>query len=105
MSAKVLHLPLRDQEQALAEFQRVDLLRIESLSEINRLINELTRLEDEFITGELNVRSGPRKGQPLTEGGRRRRVDRLSSVAGDLRLALHGDMQLAARSEKLWEAT
>ena len=105
MSAQVLHLPPRDQETALADFRRVDLLREESLREVRGLMNELIKLEDEFITGELNVRSGPRKGQPLTEGGRRRRVERLVQVASGLDRALRGDMQLARRAETLWEAT
>ena len=102
--ARVLHLPPRDQEAVLAEFQRVDLLRSGSLSEVSRLVNELSTLEDEFISGELSVRSGPRRGQPLTEQGRRRRVDRLTSVACDLDRALRGDLQLSRRAEELWRA-
>ena len=95
----------RDRETALAEFRRVDLLREENVNEVHRLMDELIELEGEFIAGELNVRSGKRKGQPLTKGGRRRRVERLVWVARYLGTA-HRDLnQLDWRADKLWEAT
>ena len=101
----MLHLPPQDGETAWAELQRVNLLREESLREVHGLIDELAKLEDEFIAGDLSVRSGPRKGQPLTEQGRRRRVDQLCRTACDLKAALSEDMRLTRRAEKLWEAT
>ena len=39
-----------------------------------RLTRELERLEQPFLEGEPTVQSGPRRGQPLSSAGRRRRL-------------------------------
>lgn len=38
---------------------------------------ELAELERQFVSSDLVIRSGPRRGQPLTRNGRRRRLVRL----------------------------
>jgi hypothetical protein len=42
----------------------------QSLEEDRRISDQLHRIEQRFIEGELVVLSGPRKGQPLTRKGR-----------------------------------
>ncbi|GEM_PF-3261712 len=50
-----------------------------------RLTRELERLERPFVDDELVVRSGPRRGQPLSAAGRKRRLARLVEVGAELR--------------------
>ncbi len=50
-----------------------------------RLRRELERLSLPFVEGEPRVLSGPRRGQPLSPGGRRRRLARLVDVGVALR--------------------
>ena len=50
-----------------------------------RLARELERLERPFLEGEPTVQSGPRRGQPLSASGRKRRLARLVEVGADLR--------------------
>lgn len=42
-----------------------------------RLDRELRQLEDQFVEDVPTIASGPRRGQPLSIGGRRRRLARL----------------------------
>ena len=48
------------------------------------LDREKRRLESQFVDGTPTVLSGPRRGQPLSRGGRRRRLARLVEVATEL---------------------
>ena len=50
-----------------------------------RLARELERLERPFVEGEPTVQSGPRRGQPLSPAGRKRRLARLVEVGANLR--------------------
>ena len=52
-----------------------------------RLTREFERLERPFVEGEPTVQSGPRRGQPLSPAGRKRRLSRLVEVGADLRAA------------------
>lgn len=51
------------------------------------LSRELERLTTQFVDGEPTVQSGPRRGEPLSPQGRRRRLARLVDVAVALRKA------------------
>lgn len=53
-----------------------------------RLARELERLERPFVDGEPTVQSGPRRGQPLSPAGRKRRLARLIEVGAELREAI-----------------
>lgn len=46
---------------------------------------ELAELERQFVTGDLFVRSGPRRGQRLTRNARRRRLVRLLELNTEYR--------------------
>ncbi len=50
-----------------------------------RLARELEDLERPFLEGEPTVQTGPRRGQPLSPAGRKRRLARLVRVGADLR--------------------
>ena len=50
-----------------------------------RLTRELERLERPFVDDDLVVQSGPRRGQPLSTNGRKRRLARLVEVGAELR--------------------
>lgn len=49
-----------------------------------RVRREYEQLETQFVEGDLRVRSGPRRGQPLTASGRRRRLTRLVELGSEL---------------------
>ena len=51
------------------------------------LSREFERLSTQFVDGEPTVQSGPRRGEPLSPQGRRRRLARLVDVAVALRKA------------------
>ena len=53
-----------------------------------RLARELERLEAPFLEGQPTVQSGPRRGQPLSPAGRKRRLARLVEVGANLRDAV-----------------
>ncbi len=50
-----------------------------------RLGKELKHLEGQFIDNDLTVQYGPRRGEPLTRAGRRRRLARLIEVGAEMR--------------------
>lgn len=50
-----------------------------------RLTKEMNRLTRQFVDDDLRVKSGPRRGQPLSPVGRRRRLTRLVDVGVELR--------------------
>lgn len=50
-----------------------------------RLRREHERLEKQFLDGDLLVSSGPRRGEPLSRVGRRRRLIRLVETGHTLR--------------------
>lgn len=50
-----------------------------------RLAHEFDALESLFVEGEPKVRSGPRRGQPLSSAARKRRLARLVEVGSELR--------------------
>jgi len=43
-----------------------------------------SELERQFVENDLTARSGPRRGQPLTAAGRRRRLTQLISLCEEL---------------------
>lgn len=72
---------LEAEEQYDAVVRRVNRLRARR----SKLTRELRALEGPFLEGQPTVRSGPRRGQPLTRTGRRRRLARLVDVGVELR--------------------
>lgn len=50
-----------------------------------RFRRELARLEAQFLDNDLRVTTGPRRGEPLSRAGRRKRLARLVEVASELR--------------------
>lgn len=52
------------------------------------LARELERLERPFVEGEPTAQSGPRRGQPLSPAGRKRRLARIVEVGANLRDAV-----------------
>ena len=59
-----------------------------------RVRRELVRLEAQFLDNDLTVASGPRRGEPLSRAGRRRRLARLIEVGAELR-RLHEEERFA----------
>ena len=51
------------------------------------LERDLRRLQAGFVDGNPTVQSGPRRGEPLSRAGRRRRLERMIDVGVDLRRA------------------
>ena len=71
------------EDQYDAVVRRVNRSRARSL----RLRRELERLTEQFVEGTPSVLVGPRRGEPLTPNGRRRRLARLVDVGVALRQA------------------
>ena len=69
------------EEQYDAVVRRVNRLRARR----TRARRELLRLEAQFLDNDLKVASGPRRGEPLSRVGRRRRLARLIEVGAELR--------------------
>lgn len=53
----------------------------------SRLTRALERIERPFVEDHVVVQSGPRRGQPLSPSGRRRRLARLVEIGTELRRA------------------
>jgi hypothetical protein len=88
MSAEVIPLPIRFDPNSPGAETRYDHV----VQCINRLSAERHRnrrrsseLERQFVENDLVASSGKRRGQPLTEHGRRRRLGQLLSLYRDLR--------------------
>ena len=47
----------------------------------SRLDRQRALLEGEFIENDVTIQSGPRRGEPLSKIGRRRRLDRLVQIS------------------------
>lgn len=54
-------------------------------AERNEATRELGELERQFVDGDLRVESGPRRGQPLSQSGRRRRLARMLDLGARVR--------------------
>ena len=52
-----------------------------------RLAREFERMERPFVEDDLRVQTGPRRGQPLSPMGRKRRLQRLVEIGAELRQA------------------
>ena len=57
----------------------------------------LSKLEDQFVYNDLNVRAGQRRGLPLSPRGRRQRLSRLLDISEDLR-RLNEEERFAVRA-------
>ena len=69
-----------------------------------RLGKELTLLENQFIDNDLTIRSGPRRGKPLSRTGRRRRLSRLVEVGAEIRQLDEQERFSAAALDRMNEA-
>lgn len=69
-----------------------------------RLGKEMTRLEAQFVDDDLMVQTGPRRGAPLSKGGRRRRLTRLVEVGAMLRQLDQEERFSAAALDRMNEA-
>ncbi len=69
-----------------------------------RLAREHERLERQFIDGDLLVASGPRRGEPLSRVGRRRRLLRLVELGCELARLESEERFAAAALERMNEA-
>jgi len=111
MSAVILPFrPRFDPGSADAE-PRYDgvVVRINRLTALRREARrDCARLEREFVENDLAVRSGPRRGQPLTRRGRRLRLDRLLERSAALRELdtelerLHAELDRMNRALDSW---
>ncbi|MEM9173997.1 MAG: hypothetical protein AAGC67_02095 [Myxococcota bacterium] len=66
-----------------------------------RLTREFERLELPFVEGEPKVLSGPRRGEPLSAPGRKRRLARLVEVGADLRAAQEEERFAVAELDRM----
>lgn len=76
------------------EFDKLQEQRLDLLRENWEPFWELQRLENEYVAGEFNVRSGKRRGKPLTKRGRRLRVDRMVGLARQMEVTNIEDLRL-----------
>ncbi len=86
-----------------ADFEECERLsrRVYALvEELEPLILRQHALEREFSEGDLYVRSGPRKGQPLTRVGRQRRLQELLSTHRQA-VELHRSVEWLERRREL----
>lgn len=65
---------------------------------------ELAELERQFVESDLIVRSGPRRGQPLTRNGRRRRLARLLELGAEYRQLNDQERFAVANLDRMNEA-
>ena len=79
--------PPFDPTSAEAEDQYDTVVRRLNSARIERgkAARELDELSRQFVEGDLRVRSGPRRGQPLSRVGRRRRLERLLELGQEVR--------------------
>jgi hypothetical protein len=68
------------------------------------IARELAELERQFVESDLIVRSGPRRGQPLTRNGRRRRLARLLELGMEYRQLNDEERFAVANLDRMNEA-
>lgn len=84
-----------------AECERLSKRIYELVSVWEPLLAQQQLMEREFVENDLRVRSGSRRGQPLTRAGRRRRLEELLAVHRRA-VELHRSLEwLERRREKL----
>jgi predicted nucleic acid-binding Zn-ribbon protein len=108
MSAEVILIQSRfDPATADAEatYDRVVARLARLRAQCRRLEHAYAELERQFVTNDLVVHSGPRRGKPLTAAGRRRRLDALLDLGHELKRAHaerdHVEAELAHMTEAL----
>ena len=69
-----------------------------------RVAEEYARLETQFVEGDLVVVSGPRKGEPLSKQGRRRRLGRLVKIGAEVERLDEEERFSVAALERMNEA-
>ncbi len=65
---------------------------------------ELADLERQFVENDLSVRSGARRGQPLTRNGRRRRLARLLDLGTEYSQLNHEERFAISDLDRMNEA-
>jgi len=90
---------------AEARYDRV-VVRLSRLrARCSRLASAAGELERQFVAHDLVVRSGPRRGQPLTAAGRRQRLAALLRLDHERKLACaerdHVEQELARMTDAL----
>ena len=78
MTAQVI--PLHPVEGLDEQLDRLAARHAAILDQQGRLFREQTELERQFVENDLRVRSGRRKGEPLSRMVRERRLERLLDV-------------------------
>ncbi len=65
---------------------------------------ELAELERQFVEGDLVIRSGRRRGEPLSTTGRRRRLSRMLELSAEFRRLNEQEQVAIAKLDRMNEA-